>query len=193
MCDDNRSSGTMSVMSDVAVIVTGVVGLAGIGGTFWQARLGWGREDKRIRITEKRRVYVACLAALNSGMTAAMYREGIATDKTSHTFNAAKTEAWSLVIETQLIAPVRVATLASDAFGALNNLTLETGSRFIMAMVALQEAMRVDLGEAPLHPVGLVKPLSDAAIGKDTLGTPQEPGPNEPPKGAMRDEPEVTS
>jgi hypothetical protein len=165
----------MSSMSDVGVIATGVVGLAGIGGTAWQARLGWGREDRRARVAEKRRVYVACLAALNSGMIAAIYREGIATNETSNTFNAAKTEAWSLVIETQLIAPIQVAILASDAFGALNDFTSETGNRFVTVMVALQEAMRVDLGEPALNPVGLVKPVSEAIVDEYTPGNPQGP------------------
>jgi len=69
-------------------LITGVVGLAGIGGTLWQGKrsreaqtadlkasldaatdnlkLSISTEDRRNRRTEKRQIYAACLASINA-------------------------------------------------------------------------------------------------------------------------------
>ena len=48
----------------VAAISTGVVGLAGIGGTVWGSRRSINAEDARARLAQKRLIYADCLTAI---------------------------------------------------------------------------------------------------------------------------------
>lgn len=58
-----------------AVISTGVVGVAGIGATLWQARRNWSHEDERAMRAEKIRIYASCLGDLYKCLEAARHWE----------------------------------------------------------------------------------------------------------------------
>jgi hypothetical protein len=69
---------------DWAIVVTGAVGLAGIGGTLLSARMtsksdaanlraSISAEDTRAKLAEKRRIYASCIAALDAYANYAEY------------------------------------------------------------------------------------------------------------------------
>jgi hypothetical protein len=65
-----------------STIITGAVGVTGIGGTLLSARwqtagvkLSIAAEDERARLAQKRRVYAATTAALNDGLLAMSRQE----------------------------------------------------------------------------------------------------------------------
>jgi hypothetical protein len=55
----------------IASISTGVAAVAGIFGTVWQSRRGWNRDDKRVRLADKRSIYADCLTTFNAAARAA--------------------------------------------------------------------------------------------------------------------------
>jgi hypothetical protein len=135
----------------VAAISTGVVGLAGIGGTLWQGkrareaqtadlkgsldataknlRLGINAEDNRARIAEKRRIYAAYQAAL-SELAAAVFHNVSLDISASHDERTeaqvkilkAREKVFATVSEVHLIAPKNVAKLAANAGGSMMKL-----------------------------------------------------------------------
>jgi hypothetical protein len=124
-------------------LMTGAVGLAGIGGTFWQGKrareaasrdlresLDTGTrnlltsisaENERVRIAEKRRIYATCQASFENILQPVMAHRGIADSPSSEERGAvaaavlaAETAMSAALSELKLIAPGRVGRVADD-------------------------------------------------------------------------------
>jgi hypothetical protein len=65
----------MGAMFPWDVLVTGAVGIAGIGGTLWSGKRSINAENDRANKADKRRIYAACQAALVEIWTAAVEYE----------------------------------------------------------------------------------------------------------------------
>jgi hypothetical protein len=165
-------------MPDTAVIVTGLVGAAGIAGTLLSARitarsdmaglrLSITAEDKRARLADKRRIYAAFHAAIDRLIVANAVIEdrwGTAGPDERQAMrsaqDAAVTALFNAVSEVGLIAPEStgsrarsVAKLLTDYANALLG-DGEVDGRAVADEVfkqrsALYEAMRADLGTGP--------------------------------------------
>lgn len=137
----------------VPAAITGVVGLAGIGGALLSARMtgksdaenlrtSISAEDRRARLAEKRRIYANCLATLTIAATAraeAHDRQGAA---------AALVAAANAAFEVKLIAPRTVCGFTDPAMSRLANSEFgKADNRSADAIAELAHAMRVDLGE----------------------------------------------
>jgi len=162
-------------MSDVGVIVTGLVGAAGIGGTLLSARLTarWQRaslklsisaENERSTEAEKRRIYASYLASVIEAFAAASTLDLVPKDneeerkvRTDETHTAVA-RMINAVSEMTLIAPVDLSQLAEDTAREVSDYCddVEAGRdadlKFGEIRHKLHRAMRVDLGE----PVGWI-------------------------------------
>lgn len=137
-------------LSLTAVIATGVVGLAGIGATVWQARQGWAREEKRAKVAVKRRAYVEVLAALNDCVNASLE-----SPEASDALNRAIKAAIIAIYAMFLVAPGDVFSLSHNVLNnAIDRADSETTGN---AIGDLMVAMAKDLGERP--PAGPAEPL----------------------------------
>jgi hypothetical protein len=138
----------------VASISTGVAAVAGIGGTLWQASRNWNQEDKRAKAAEKRRVYAACLAAFNTGIQTAVYREAFRGSSEGSSavreHDAALLACLTLVSELTLIAPSNIGRLGGKMLVELNHYPGKDRTSATRALSNLIKAMRADLGEPPL-------------------------------------------
>jgi hypothetical protein len=152
---------------DWAIVVTGVVGLAGIGGTLLSARMtgksdaenlraSISAEDQRVKLAEKRRIYASCIAALTVGLNAARAilpgETGPADerhDELMAQWGSAVATAISAASEVRLVGPFVVADLATRLVNLLIRARrvddLGEWGRIYTELVA---AMRADLGEA---------------------------------------------
>jgi hypothetical protein len=150
---------------DWAIVITGVVGLAGIGGTLLSAgmasksasenlRISISAEDARAKLAEKRRIYASCLAALMAYAAAI----GDVTRGTElppeqlaglqEASNRARVTASTATWEVFLIGHMEVTGLASHAL--MDLLDAESDPESALAartVVGLRTAMRRDLGE----------------------------------------------
>ena len=146
---------------DWGTVVTGVVGLAGIGGALLSAsmtskssaqnlRTGISAEDERARRAEKRAIYAKYLAACDETSFAAPshFLENIIPKRPQP--READERAASLYVaavtanaELQLVAPAVVRELADS----LQHLMVEGGKRYGDTKRQLLAAMRADLGE----------------------------------------------
>jgi hypothetical protein len=140
------------------VLVTGAVGIAGIGGTIASARLSISAESKRIRDAEKRRIYAACLAAIPETLTAT------ATWKTSDEAERTAAEKDLLMAYKTMITTVNEAELITrpgiikilrdiitEFDGYIENAEVGDTSyteRIAVLQVSLFKGMRADLGES---------------------------------------------
>lgn len=142
----------------ISTVVTGVVGIAGIGGSIVSARLASKSaaenlnrniraEDTRIKRADKRAVYVNCLAEL-SRLDNLLKKQTLADD--AQTFRDAETAAWVAVQEITIIGPSAVVDWANSAY-ALRN----TRNDFDEAYEKLVDAMRDDLSETAIEPSDL--------------------------------------
>ena len=121
---------------DWAIVVTGVVGLAGIGGTLLAARMtsksdaanlrtSISAEDARANRAEKRRIYANYLAALSAGFgssVASSTYKGPADqkhDEIAAQWRDARTTALSASAEVRLIGSAAVASLATEIFNLM--------------------------------------------------------------------------
>lgn len=117
---------------DWAIVVTGVVGLAGIGGALLSARMTSksdaanlrtriSAEDARARLAEKRHIYANCLTALTACASATdKAARGTALPAAQHAQLLEETTRTQLasanaVSEVDLIGPIEVARLANRA------------------------------------------------------------------------------
>lgn len=105
--------------------ITGVVGLAGIVGSIMSARqasrsasrdlqLSIKAEDKRASTAERRRIYAAFNAAIESLWIVSTSSEDFKVDPGRLHYNQAMTLLWGNFYEVSLVASGRVSSLASD-------------------------------------------------------------------------------
>ena len=93
----------------VAAISTGVVGLAGIGGTIWSGTRRINTESERVRLAEKRRIYAAYHTALDRLWATWISAEDIENIQALRSFlRDADTTAASAASEVGLIASASV-------------------------------------------------------------------------------------
>jgi hypothetical protein len=137
-----------------SVIITGVVGVAGIGGTLvsarWQTaavKLTIAAEDERAKSAEKRRIYAAAYAALSDGLMVMSTAESSKEDSDATALRSATGGASSAGWELQLIASADVSRHARDALNALQQ---GEGETLLDSLAELIPAMRADLGTDPL-------------------------------------------
>jgi hypothetical protein len=138
-----------------AGIATGVVGLAGIGGTLWQGKrareaaskdlresldaattnlqLGIEAENKRAHDAEKRRIYAECLTALNEVILAALVYGGSAAGDVSKDVDARLNKALDATFkagnEARLIASAEVQGVLSTSIREVSDLAAGTLER----------------------------------------------------------------
>lgn len=142
-----------------AVISTGIVGLVGIGGTIWQAKRNWSKEDYRAKVAEKRRIYVACLTAYNTAYDARIYLEThSSSQKAFDEYRSATQTCLTAVYELLLVAPSDIRNLGHEILASLVN-SLGDSSLFNDTLVELLKAMRADLGD-PITPGAIPPDLS---------------------------------
>jgi hypothetical protein len=126
------------------ILITGAVGLAGIGGTLWQGkrareaqtadlkasldatsenlRLSLSAENERARLAEKRRIYVTCMAAIGE-ITNAISKLDITRDEGGGhreavliEHSATLTNLLNAVSEVLMVAPKSVMQLARRTY-----------------------------------------------------------------------------
>lgn len=163
----------MSWDAIVPNLITGVVGVAGIAGSILAAhqarksaaenlRTGISAEDRRAKVAEKRRIYAACLTALNNMMTAqADYGVDIANAKSKAERRVAYSELvpvrnslLNAVSELELVAPETLGRLARERFQWHMDRIKEVGQGEKMNLKNrppthwdILAAMRTDLGD----------------------------------------------
>ena len=136
----------------IAAGITGLVGVAGIGGTLLSARMtsksdaenlrtSIAAEDARAKVAEKRRIYANCLAALVAASNAARAAEAEAQVETLQKAMSAHQEAMNANSEVQLIGSIEVSLMAMKCHTAVAK------SEWSSAYSGLLAAMRTDLGE----------------------------------------------
>jgi hypothetical protein len=136
----------------ISGLITGTVGVAGIGGTIMSASLARksaaenlqtsiSAEDKRAKQAGKRRIYANSLAALTFASTAHLrYTPGGPS--------AAAVVATNAVAEVKLIASPEVADLATEAILLLTKVNKMSGQNELAdAIGKLTRVMRIELGE----------------------------------------------
>jgi hypothetical protein len=161
-----RTDGTLCAMSDVGVIVTGIVvgSASGVGGTViggWmtgrqqRAGLGWSiaAERERAHRADKRDVYVRCIRAFNATFASMIRRQ--APDKAkfpraAQGYDEAMNELMNVIYEMALIAPVEVRRKMGAAEKQLMGPDGTSSEPFGDVMEDLISAMRQDLGMEPL-------------------------------------------
>jgi hypothetical protein len=139
-------------------IVTGIVGLAGIGGTLWSGKRSITAENQRARLAEKRRVYARFFAAitdllvLSDSASQSKHRE-----RKKPELNQAMGLAVNAMSEVLLIAPEQLGQLSLDhgekAVNAVTKALEDPGSNFYFTWEPqdLLNAMRADLGDPPIQ------------------------------------------
>jgi len=150
----------------VAAISTGVVGLAGIGGTLWQGKrsreaqtagikasldatadnlkVGIDAENERARLAEKRRIYASYSATIFHAYAIATQKPGVAVKEKAETMLA----AIEAISQLELIAPDAVTGLARDALLTITGSEEVDNAQFNTLRPLMSRAMRADLGEA---------------------------------------------
>jgi hypothetical protein len=157
---------------DLGIIVTGVVGLAGIGGTLWQGKrareaaskdvkasldaasrnliTSINAENERALRAEKRRIYAAHLAACTEVHRARIKVGSQATtDKPTARLElmAAGAAVVAATAEVSLVAPEEVSNLAESAAREAGKFKSDAANNYFSVRSQLVAAMRADLGE----------------------------------------------
>lgn len=142
----------------IAAAITGVVGIAGIGGALLSARMtakssaenlrtSISAEDARARNAEKRRTYANCLAVLTLAVSTRASANPDDRDSRTNAANLIITAA-NAVFEVKLIAPPEVDTLAIAAMQNLSSSKVgQVHKESAGAITRLASAMRADLDE----------------------------------------------
>jgi hypothetical protein len=147
---------------DWAIVVTGAVGLAGIGGTLLSARMtaksgaenlrtSISAEDARANRAEKRRIYANYFAVLSVGFdssVAASTYDGPADqkqDEIAARWRDARITALSASVEVRLIGSAAVASLATEIFNLMLRLRRDDIEQWTHMHKELMAAMRRDL------------------------------------------------
>ena len=155
----------MDWTSIVPTAISGVVGLAGIGGTLLSARMtsksdsenlrtSIGAEDQRARLAEKCRIYANYLSALSAGFNSYVESStkqdlaGQKHDEIMARWRDAHVNALSASSEVRLIGPGAVGSLATEIFNLMLRLRREDVELWARTYRDLLAAMRADLGEA---------------------------------------------
>lgn len=135
-------------------IITGAVGVAGIGGALlngrWQAAAvnrSIAAQDERAKVAEGRRIYAAAYTALCDGLLAMPGAESSDNDSDTAALKSARARASNAASELQLMASASVGRCARDALNALQD---GDGEALLEALAELMRAMRTDLGVEPL-------------------------------------------
>ena len=107
-------------------IITGAVGVAGIGGALmngrWQAAAvnrSIAAQDERAKVAERRRIYAAAYTALCDGLVAMPGAESSDDDSDTAALKSARARASNAASELQLMASASVGRCARDALNAL--------------------------------------------------------------------------
>jgi hypothetical protein len=135
----------------VAAISTGVVGLAGIGGTLWSGKRSITAEDRRAQLAEKRRIYAAYRAALNDFVVSSSNHN---TESDRSHYSDVRATFFNTTAEVVLIAPANIRDRTLEVGRELSNYA---GSRerdreipwpaeLSQKIADLDHAMRADLG-----------------------------------------------
>lgn len=135
-----------------AVISTGIVGLAGIGATLWQAKRNWNIEDKRAKVAERRRIYASSLASFFTCLEAARRKDSLKDTPESETaareYDAALIEALNTAVELRLIAPSKeVGLLSTEAIVKLRNYVGKDDPSVVNAISKVGVELQKDLRE----------------------------------------------
>jgi hypothetical protein len=146
----------MNVVLPWDALITGVVGVAGIGGTLLAARMTIRAEHQRTMLADKRRIYTSCLLALDTLMLAFGNPVVYALDDPEHAkardeLTRQKVVALHAIEQLQLIAPPDLAALAfaTEAGFIERERRQHPGVRSYPEMrERLANAMRADLGES---------------------------------------------
>jgi hypothetical protein len=147
------------VCMDWGTFITGVVGLAGIGGSIVSAkiasksatgdlRIAISAEDARSRRADKRLIYASFLAALSKlrDLRTNEHR----TDEDIKELLAAQTAAWVPVLEVGLVGPPQIATAAQQVY-LLVTKNDDDVHKYANAYADLIETMRADLNDQPTY------------------------------------------
>jgi hypothetical protein len=172
----------MDWVTYIPTITTGVVGLAGIGGAILSSRMASSSavsnlhtsitaEDRRAKVTEKRRIYARYLASLIEVVATSADLEDHGDEDDPDNKKALMVRVDESIVtlvnaltELQLLAPVSLGRRADDIGRAMNehaNKVLrgeESDAEFYKLRSALVQEMRTDLGEPP--EIGPLAPLS---------------------------------
>jgi hypothetical protein len=174
-------SARMTSMTDLSVIVTGIVGVAGMGSTILASRMTARSQTANLRITleaetkritrdERRQVYSRCITALEAMSDAAsnlrverFHGGNEPSDKAkeleAHSSFIAAAEAAKLVIaEVSLVGPDNVRSLSSDYFMTIvedtkHDVDNEAALPHVKMVAAMQAAL-----DAPSESQGLLRP-----------------------------------
>jgi len=144
----------MDWASVVPNVITGVVGLAGIGGSLVSAKMAGKSEDERSKLAEKRRIYANCLGSLNLGFYAASIVRTHGKRRSKEyaaavlEANRARIVAANAINEVRLTGSPELGILAGKVLMTVLRILEEGSTReFSKALAELTFAMRVDLGE----------------------------------------------
>jgi hypothetical protein len=159
------------------ILITGAVGIAGIGGTLWQGKrsreaqttnlkasldattenlkLGINADNEHARLAERRRVYARCLAVIDNlylaGTKEVTYRGKVPHEAMIATMQERQeslTSLYGALSELELIATVKVMFLANEIMKLLLNYKNLKPSDYNNLRNSLRQAMRADLGES---------------------------------------------
>ena len=141
----------------VTGIITGIVGLAGIGGTLWSGKRSINAEKAHSQREEKKQVYASCMAAFsNASMLIAKrhtheeFGGGPEKPPLTDEYAEAISALLAKVTEVQLIAPLNISSIADRAYSLTlaSNKDLDKFNESREARKELIMAMRADLGES---------------------------------------------
>ena len=164
------ASGGVNWAAIATAIVTGVVGVAGIIGTFWNGKrareaaskdllASINAENQRAKRAERRQVYARHLAACTDAMLARHFsspgQEGGTIQEGStitYAYANASLKAMDTASEVELIAPGEIGDLAIRLVRLIDEADKKL-TDYLSVRDQLLRAMRVDLGEEPGGPV----------------------------------------
>jgi hypothetical protein len=139
----------------VAAISTGVVGIAGIVATFLSGKRRINAENERARLAEKRRIYAAFMAAVDSLYVITIHADDDNTQLDSARYNDARTALYRATSELRLVAPPDVEHIVWEIGKAIDSYassrrkgkSVSFPDNFGSKRSDLERAMRADLAE----------------------------------------------